>query len=337
MRCNRCDYDGEELREHAAESGHPLCVVDARSLAPLESQTCGRCIARVRADLADIVYGLSILEPATYPRTSGPTDAARTDEDPLLGGDAIVLEGPGGLVWRTAKRRVSRVPENPGEITYGEIPGVDHKTGEDATHPAWTRQAVENVGAEHAADNWPTDTPSVLFELAAWEDDWRQTYDEPAGGEATATSVVAYLTGHLDTGHRAAQTHPAFDEFAAKVKRLAADVNRVTRHRPEVAVERKTCVSCEGDLERVIYDLDRPVEARLQAAAQRIAADEEILTRKPDAHVPERRDVVRRELTGDPKDGRLQQWVCRRCHAEYDREQFWNAVRARMEREREAG
>ena len=62
--CRRCDFRGDDLEEHARESGHWLCVVCRyRSLADFEPQTCGICIGRVRADLADILEAFALLEP----------------------------------------------------------------------------------------------------------------------------------------------------------------------------------------------------------------------------------------------------------------------------------
>lgn len=62
--CRRCDFQTDDLSEHAAESGHYLCIVcQRRSLTEHERQTCATCVARVRADLADIVQGYAELEP----------------------------------------------------------------------------------------------------------------------------------------------------------------------------------------------------------------------------------------------------------------------------------
>lgn len=54
-RCNRCEFDGD-LSEHAAEAGHPLCIVcERRSLTEFDRQTCDECANRVRDDLTAIV------------------------------------------------------------------------------------------------------------------------------------------------------------------------------------------------------------------------------------------------------------------------------------------
>lgn len=62
--CRRCDFRADDLEEHARESGHYLCIVCRyRSLSEFEPQTCGICIGRIRADLADILEAFAMLEP----------------------------------------------------------------------------------------------------------------------------------------------------------------------------------------------------------------------------------------------------------------------------------
>lgn len=71
MHCNalvmdgklRCSFAGErdELVEHAAETGHDLCLVCAASLSADEARVCARCLARTRDDLDAIVDGYARL------------------------------------------------------------------------------------------------------------------------------------------------------------------------------------------------------------------------------------------------------------------------------------
>lgn len=62
MKCSRCDFTADDLTEHAAESQHRLCVVcQRRSLTVHQPQTCGPCVGRVRADLADIATDLTLV------------------------------------------------------------------------------------------------------------------------------------------------------------------------------------------------------------------------------------------------------------------------------------
>jgi hypothetical protein len=60
----RCDFRGthDDLREHAAEAGHPRCVVCTDALAGHERQTCERCADRVRDDLTAVETAWANLE-----------------------------------------------------------------------------------------------------------------------------------------------------------------------------------------------------------------------------------------------------------------------------------
>ena len=68
LKCARCDWRGDDdaAEEHARETGHWRCIVCRyRSLAQHEAQTCGICIGRIRADLADILEAFALLEPTS--------------------------------------------------------------------------------------------------------------------------------------------------------------------------------------------------------------------------------------------------------------------------------
>lgn len=65
MKCGKCAFEADDLSEHALEAQHFLCICcRRRSLTEFQPQSCPGCIARVRADLADIVEGYALLEPA---------------------------------------------------------------------------------------------------------------------------------------------------------------------------------------------------------------------------------------------------------------------------------
>jgi len=65
MNCARCDYQADDLTEHAIASGHRLCIVCRRqSLTEFEPQTCALCVGGIRADLADIATAYTLLDPA---------------------------------------------------------------------------------------------------------------------------------------------------------------------------------------------------------------------------------------------------------------------------------
>ncbi len=109
-RCARCDWqpdrdaDGTEREQqhaHALEAEHPLCSICARSLTKREGNTCERCISAAQTDLATVLHLYAWL-PGSLGRPAGSSayDQQRvsgTDEQPLLGGDALVLLAPGGM------------------------------------------------------------------------------------------------------------------------------------------------------------------------------------------------------------------------------------------------
>lgn len=84
-RCARCDWAGDDPAAHVAASGHPLCVVCARSLRLDESQTCARCVGVVRSDLATIAETYVLL----------PAELVHHGDEPIPGGDALVQLAPG--------------------------------------------------------------------------------------------------------------------------------------------------------------------------------------------------------------------------------------------------
>lgn len=98
MRCARCEFTGD-LAEHAPASGHWPCVCCNRSLAEHETQTCTRCVARVRTDLADIVELFAMLPAQAHALPSGWRTGARGSGEGMPGGDALVLLAPGANRW----------------------------------------------------------------------------------------------------------------------------------------------------------------------------------------------------------------------------------------------
>jgi hypothetical protein len=176
-RCARCDYDGD-LEQHEADSGHPVCYVcHRRSLPAHLRQTCAACVARTRADLADIENLYARLDPylieSRFPANSGSERTAGSgDEQPIPGGDALIMLAWGGAGWDTSTRRGNR---------------------------------------DHVADESQHDPQSVPGLLAIHEDDWRHQLRHPAAGPPSVAGSVAYLTSQLD---RMAQCYSEFDTFA---------------------------------------------------------------------------------------------------------------------------
>lgn len=88
-RCARCDFQAEDLREHAQESQHWLCVVCYRSLRLDETQTCQRCVTRCRGFLNDIGIDYAMLPDVA--------EHAGYRSLPIPGGDAVVMSADGNF------------------------------------------------------------------------------------------------------------------------------------------------------------------------------------------------------------------------------------------------
>jgi hypothetical protein len=168
-----------------------LCVICGHNLDG-EPQTCITCLARTRSALLEIAELYALL-PAELEDHAGaaspPGSVIAADSDSLP--DALVLLAGG----------------TNGNVNGGR-PTRDEPDGNRA----------------HSADQWDTDTPSVLGVLATWEDDWRGP--NVAQHAATVAGSVDYLTAHLA---RQAQQHPAFDEFATDIRHLLGSMHYATR------------------------------------------------------------------------------------------------------------
>lgn len=224
--CRRCDWrpdrddatpHRDQLAEHAADTGHPLCIVCGGGLAVAELQTCAECVATTRARLAEIVERYALLPGEFGHATATPPDApgaAHSDETRLPGGDVLAMLA-GGSQGRS------------------QIRGVPMPDGTRST--------------EHEADERPGDPASIAYELGRWEDEWRLTRREPAApGPATVWGAAHYLNARLGW---AANHHDTFDEFADEMRRLLRRMQDVTgaSQRPQVGVP---CFDCGADLVR---------------------------------------------------------------------------------------
>jgi hypothetical protein len=103
------------------------------------------------------------------------------------------------------------------------------------------------LGGVHQLDEHPGDTPSVLGELERWDRDWRHVLglrNPPV--PATVVGCSGFLAEHLA---RMAQHHPAFDEFAADMRRLLAALHHAT-HSGEHIEHGVPCLDCGTQLVR---------------------------------------------------------------------------------------
>lgn len=176
------------------------------------------------------------------------------------------------------------------------IPGADATVllGPGSDGRGQTRELLHGGAATHAADEYRGDPEPPLQLLASWEDDWRSEYGHGGGPRATLQGAADYLDEHL---HRAAQTHLAFDEFAADVKRCRSRLEDVLHDgvRDETGAP---CVHCGSTLVRRALP---PHECRKSGHHDRHECD---------------------------RGGLRDEWRCPRCRRVYDARSYWNAVGA---------
>ena len=198
-----------------------LCVVCQRTeLGPTELQCCVRCLGATRSAVLEIVELYALL-PQTIDDHAGASGSVAGGthgaDPPMVGGDAMVLLGPGSDGANQAREIVAAL--------------------DDAIRHA----------APHAVDEYPGDPASVLGELERWDRDWRHTLGLPMPHTpATVVGCAGFLTDHLA---RMAQQHPAFDEFATDMRRLLAMLHHATRSGEHVE-HGVPCLDCGAQLTR---------------------------------------------------------------------------------------
>jgi len=310
-RCARCDFrtisdqeqrPREQLLEHADQAGHPLCVVCQRSITHSEIQTCEPCLTQARTLLSGIVMMW-----AELPRHIGNLCGTSYDSDrpggvdgePLPGGDALVLAGPGGS-GQTGRRLTAM------ELLDGKIQHLD--------------------GREHAVDNKPTDPSSVAQVLISWEDDWRHIHGEPAAllPGASLSKVTRAASRYLDTHCRwAANNHDAFDEFASDLRHLHTRLERVTGRESRQPRAEAECFDCGAD---ALVRQSRPAKVCKHQRPTQQRGFYETARQRED-----------RLLAWDTKHARCEQggfenhWTCQRCNASYSWERYLLAISARLQ------
>lgn len=192
------------------------CIVCARQrLGGDLPQTCRRCVDRARYNLARAVELYALLPVAILDAAYGQPGRARN--------------GP----------RSAETPF-PGGVGLAMLSSGSQGRSQTRT----------DIDTSHEADEVEGDPASVLFILASWEDDWRHHFGDPAAGRATVAAAAGYLNQRVG---EAAQRHPAFDEFAADLRRLRRDLERVLALHDDVERARDAeCLAedCGGMLTR---------------------------------------------------------------------------------------
>ena len=186
------------------------CCICDNDLRPHAPQTCLPCYTCTRSRIPEIGDLYAALPDCIGHLTGTWSNRSRVDgsrHHPIPGGDALVLLAGGGGNGVQPSRRGDR---------------------------------------SHAADQWPTDPPSVAGELARWEDDWRTARrDSPAPNAPTVTTATRYLLTHL---RWAATEHPAFDEFATDIDALHQRLSIVTGGDNKPVKSEAHCLTCHTRL-----------------------------------------------------------------------------------------
>lgn len=261
-RCNRCDWTPdqsdslthrEQSQEHATEAGHWLCDCGA-SLTEQEPRTCERCLTDARSLLAGLLLMFEELPHHLRTVSGSALAGARggSDGPPLPGGQVLALLGPGrpgGEARRLTSAEQQRLVTRPirwwVEGRYGPL-----------TAYQWSVEQNRAEGREHALDNMSTDTPSVAWALASWEQDWRETRNDPPPRDGLSVPAVVRAAGrYLEIHARwAANNHEAFPEFLADLRDLHVKLEAATHRLRRPAKANAACFACGGDLIRRVVD-----------------------------------------------------------------------------------
>lgn len=189
-------------------------------------------------------------------------------------------------------------------------------------------------------DEWSNDPFPVIATLASWEDFIREHYKDPKGPpDPTLTQVTDYLMSNLDTGHNAAQTFPAFDEFAQTVRHLLTTTKHAAGLADDPMAAKAECFDCGGPLLRTYAPAAVPIDKR-RNRAQRAAAT--VLTATKRQREAERsyglsdlspwpttaaRREARAALVGTEDEGLVDTWTCGWCRRVYSQTDYFIGLR----------
>lgn len=316
LSCARCDWepstaieagpDVDQLARHAEEEQHPLCgACGWRSLPDEDPHVCTECVDRVRAALTEVVELYAVLPdqlghpaPQVYDRDG----RSSGDEQPIPGGAALVLLGPGSN--GTAARKLTS-----------------------------KEQAEGATGREHGVDNDDRDPVSVAHTLGSWEDTWRHARGEPANPEpATVTAAAGYLDRHLTWAARSFAGEPLL-EFAHDLRWLRAVLRAATGQAGGPLRAPARCFRCGQD--ELVRRSRKPDQCG--CGDQRpgfelltlVAGNPPIAVRMTPADVEARHEAWARTHAKHDQGGLADTWVCGHCGHWYDQGRYYLAVSER--------
>jgi hypothetical protein len=288
-----------------------------KSLKVEEKRTCEPCLTESRSLLAEIAFMYDEELPRHLGQLRGTGyDQVRSSEKPLLGGDALVLAGPGS--GGTGARVLTR-----GELEDGKVQGLD--------------------GREHHVDNFAVGAVAVVQVLAQWEDDWRHLRGDRAafvtgGTKAEVRAAVGYLEVHA---RWAANEHPDFDGYLDDLRILHGRLEHATGRDERPVKAEASCFDCSGTLLRLRKDgkpcehltpPEYPSQYELVERPGRLPRMELV---RPAAEVRARYEAELKTWNAEHSEcrqgGFVDRWVCSRCERQYGWGRYLLALRGRLE------
>lgn len=162
-RCARCEWtetDEEPLAVHAIGSGHPLCVVCARSLTDAEPQVCERCLNASQELLSGTVTMWLELDDTlgTLHAPKRGSEARSSDGTPLPGGDRLVMLSGGseGVTDDGATALDTDPPSIPFELAWWALGWADlrHEPAMLLLTASTTRSVLKAAGYLETRMRW---------------------------------------------------------------------------------------------------------------------------------------------------------------------------------------
>ena len=297
MDCRRCNFRADDLTEHAFDSGHMLCIVCQReSLNEREPQTCPKCIANVRADLADLLDDIALLEPRSVA--------------------AMTILGDGTM------QRLMRDEE------LSSFAAVQHPLArEDESWPKPIRD-------EWPSDPLPV-LPALASWEDFWRQDFGDPVGPPATLAGTIGYLMGNLdTGHVAAQrHHAfdefaaevrsllsAVRHTAGladDPLPAKAQCFECAGDLVRTYAPPVVTEDKRRNRATRSAATVLAKTKRQHEAERSYGIKQ-------LTPWP---ILAARQQARSALLGESSEGLIDIWSCTRCRRTYTQTEYFIGLR----------